>query len=42
MIYDRDGDEWEPATDLYRNTETGALMTRDEVEDRFGPTTEEK
>lgn len=36
---DADGDRWEPASDLLRNTSTGAVRTRDEVADFFGPLT---
>lgn len=40
-IFDRDGDEYEVPTDMLRNLETGRLMDRAEVEDKFGPLVEE-
>lgn len=39
LLTDRDGDTWEVPTDMLRNVETGRLMTRSEVEDKFGPLT---
>jgi len=41
-VFDRDGEEWEVPTDMLRSVDTGRVMTRAEVEDFFGPLTEEE
>jgi len=39
LITDRDGDTWEVSAGLLRDTETGRLMSREQVEEFFGPLT---
>ena len=39
LITDRDGDTWEVLADALRDTETGRLMSREQVEEFFGPLT---
>lgn len=41
VVYDRDGDAWEEIT-LLQHAETGRTLTREEVEDFFGPLSEEE